>query len=142
VNIRTREEADRLLGDIASLKSKEQQITGEMNEAITALRRNAAAEGRRVVKISLEAAEIRYRSLYRVGDDIPTWVIAHRVAAFWEDLQDKAAFPMDPDYWGAEASVFVPVHCEFPSPDASQETNTQPHPVSGDAGDQPGIPNS
>jgi phage host-nuclease inhibitor protein Gam len=42
--IRTREEADRLLGDIASLKSKEQQITGEMNEAITALRRNYDAQ--------------------------------------------------------------------------------------------------
>jgi hypothetical protein len=47
-------------------------------------------------------------------------------------------FPMDPDYVGAEASVFVPVHAELPnaalSPDASQEHQPQNSPVPGDAG--------
>jgi phage host-nuclease inhibitor protein Gam len=37
--IRTRAEADQLVGDIATLKAQEQQITGELNEKITALRR-------------------------------------------------------------------------------------------------------
>jgi hypothetical protein len=51
-------------------------------------------------------------------------------------------YPMDPDYWGAEAIPFVPVFADEPlSPDASQEPTQQTacppqEPVPGDAGNQ------